>query len=138
MKRTGLRSYTRLTRSKPMRPTLNSMRSRWSRKSKTSPEDQDRLDWLHGRPCAAPGHEHCRLPVDVHHDTQNRALGTKSPHSCGIPICHVAHMGFHSNSGPFKGWKRAQLREWQTAQVERFQAAWDRRCHETGDDSFPA
>jgi hypothetical protein len=54
-------------------------------------------------------------------------MGQKSPHSYGIPICHREHMDFHANAGRFKGWKRAELRQWQEDQVLDHQARWERR-----------
>ena len=92
----------------------------------TSPEDRARLAWLHLLPCCAPGHRNCG-PVEVHHDTQDRALGKKAPHDRGMPMCHLAQVQFHGGSGPFKGWDKARRREWQTAMVAHYQALWERR-----------
>ena len=94
-------------------------------KPEPSPEDRARLDWLHAQPCAVTG----RSPVDVHHDTQDRALGTKAPHSQGIPLHHDVHMDFHAATGHFKGWDRQRRRDWQTAMVLRYQTLWAMRVN---------
>ena len=117
MKRTPLKRKTPLRRGKPMR--------RVRKVPHVTLEDKARLEWLHSQPCCAPGHESCPGPVETHHDTQDRAHGKKAGHERGMPMCHTSHMDFHGNSGPFKGWKREQLREWQTWQVQRWQVLWD-------------
>jgi hypothetical protein len=118
MKFTPLKRKTTLRRSRRLR-------SHRRPRSLTTPEDKARLDWLHEQRCCAPGHENCPGPVEVHHDTQDRAKGKKSSHERGMPMCHESHVfGLHANAGPFKGWKKEQLREWQTGQVMRWQARW--------------
>jgi hypothetical protein len=115
MKRTPLKRKTPLRRGKPMRRV---------RKVKLiAPEDGARLEWLRRQPCCCPGAD-CG-PSEVHHNTQNRAHGKKSEHDQGMPMAHKCHMDFHANAGVFKGWKREQLREWQTGQVQRWQALWE-------------
>ena len=127
MKRTALKRKTPLRASKPMRRS-KSMRQRSPRRRKTSPEDQSYLDWLHEQPCAVTG----RLPVDVHHNTYGRGLGTKTPHDQGIPLHHTVHMDFHAATGHFKGWDHDRRREWQIAMVTRYQTLWAMRVDAEG------
>jgi hypothetical protein len=89
-----------------------------------APEDKLRLEWLHKQRCCCPRVGGCG-PVEVHHNTQNRAMGKKSGHDQGVPMAHKCHMDFHDNAGVFKGWKKERLREWQTGQVARWQALWN-------------
>ena len=115
-RKTKLRQKTQLRRSHPIR-------QRSPKRRPPSPEDQDRLDWLHAQPCAVTGQH----PVDVHHNTHGRGMGTKTPHSQGIPLHHDVHMDFHAATGYFKGWDRARRRDWQTAMVLRYQTLWAMR-----------
>jgi hypothetical protein len=103
---------------------LTPLRQRSPKRRPTSPEDQDRLDWLHLQLCAVHQHAGCG-PAEVHHDTQDRAHGKKAGHERGIPMCRQAHRDFHCNCGHFKDWTRDSLRAWQTAQVCYFQAMYD-------------
>jgi hypothetical protein len=112
----------------PMRKTPLRQRSP-KRRAIISPDDFDRLEWLHTLPCAAPGAPAgCLGPMTVHHDTHQRGLGQKAPHDRGIPMCwrHGVH-DFHGGLGPFAGWNREKRRAWQEKQVARHQALWDRR-----------
>jgi uncharacterized Zn finger protein (UPF0148 family) len=139
VKRTQLIRKTPLKARQPMRrrsrivgqfdrKARSPIRKRARKYQVISPEDIERLAWLRTLPCCAPGHENCPGPVGVHHDTQHRAKGKKSPHSRGMPMCTDSHVfGFHANAGPFKGWKKAQLRAWQDEQVAKYQALWDAR-----------
>jgi hypothetical protein len=98
--------------------------------TQTSPEDKARLEWIREQRCCCPAGEDCG-PSEVHHNTQNRALGKKSKHDQGMPMAHKCHMDFHANAGVFKGWKREQLRGWQTGQVLRWQVLWDLETRRT-------
>ena len=120
--KTPLRRLTPLRARKPM-ARGKPMRRRPTPRNPISPEDRARLDWLHTLPCCAPIPHNCG-PIEVHHDTQDRARGKKTGHASGMPVCHAAHMDFHATAGPFKGWKRDDLRAWQTAMVTRYQALW--------------
>jgi len=82
---------------------------------------------MHDQLCAVHQHASCG-PVEVHHDTQDRARGKKAGHERGIPMCQQAHRDFHGNCGYFKGWTRDLLREWQTAQVCYFQKLFAIQC----------
>lgn len=123
---TPLRSRGYIRRKRPMARRRNPIRQRSPKRRGTSPEDRERLAWLHEQRCCAPGHEDCRQRVIVHHDTHDRGLGQKSLHARGMPLCWRAHRDFHDSAGPFRGWTRERRREWQDEMVERFQAAWER------------
>jgi len=117
-----LRRFSRLQAHTPLR-RRTPMRQRSPKRIVTTPEDRDRLTWLHTLTCCAPGHRDCR-PVEVHHNTQDRALGKKRGHDQGMPLCPQAHRDFHAGAGPFRGWTRQERREWQTEKVTVFQALW--------------
>lgn len=60
--------------------------------------------------CGRPG------PNDAHHRTGG-GMGTKMPDTATIPLCSQHHRDFHDLTGPFKGWTKERLREWQIRAV---------------------
>ena len=126
MKRTPLKRKTTLRQKTPLR-RLHPMRAKAIKRRPCSPEDLARLRWLHEQPCAVTG----RRPVDVHHNTQHRGLRQTAPHDQGIPLHHETHLDFHAATGFCKGWDRERRREWQTEQVEKYQALWLIQCGRT-------
>ena len=78
---------------------------------------------------------HCRvfwrLPIDTtpcggrmhaHHAGVRPGTGIKaSDYSC-IPLCEWHHTEWHAVSGAFKGWTRAQRRDWSDEQIAAVQA----------------
>jgi hypothetical protein len=78
-------------------------------------EDPDYIGRVKALPCAVDG---CRSPwQDAHHPT-GAGMALRSSDLYAIPLCHAHHMAFHSLSGPFKGWTKAKIREWQLERSE--------------------
>lgn len=66
----------------------------------------------------------CESPIDAHHPRHLApGIARKAPDACAIPMCRKHHACLHGLLGPFKGWKRDRLREWQDWAVTRTQEA---------------
>ena len=80
-------------------------------------EDPKRLARIRELPCCKCGGS----PSDPHHPTYLRHTGkdAKRAHDrYAIPMCFTCHRALHDLNGPFKGWTREQLREWQGEMIE--------------------
>lgn len=70
-------------------------------------------DFLHGLPCYFEGHDECRGVVHVHHAQGRKGLGTRNSDATGKPLCALHHTQRHALSGVFKGFRKADIREWE-------------------------
>lgn len=90
-------------------------------------EDKPYREWIATLPCRAPG---CtsKPPSHPHHHSLTGLRGTsqKPPDSYCMTLCFRSHRELHSLSGPFKGWTREQLKQWQDDRVAECRAAWSR------------
>lgn len=83
--------------------------------------DSDYLRRVRALPCCKCGGK----GGEAHHTTFGRGMAQKSPDRETMPLCWQCHYDFHSLTGPFKGWEKQQIREWQRLQVEATQLALD-------------
>ena len=101
-------------------------------------EDPKYLQWIREQPCVM-----CkRTPsAEVHHET-GAGMGLRAHDHKAMPLCHRCHMAFHAVHGPFKGWDRKKLNEWQKEQYQRTRQRWneersaERRDRWIGDDDL--
>lgn len=63
--------------------------------------------------CAMKGHGPCIGVVHVHHTPGRKGLGQRNSDDTGKPLCAGHHTQRHALSGPFKGWTKATIREWE-------------------------
>ncbi len=84
-------------------------------------ECPDHLRSVRLLPCCARdlGHE-CYGPIEAHHAGRKPGMGMKAHDMTCIPLCRGHHTGagIHALHGPFKGWTRAQVREWQDKMID--------------------
>lgn len=72
-------------------------------------------DELRRAPCCTCNRRGC----EPHHPTKDRF---RSPRGAdrrahdvfAIPLCHRCHMALHALGGPFKGWTRKRMRDWES------------------------
>lgn len=76
-------------------------------------EDPGYLAWLRAGPCCLAGKHPCNGPVQAHHNTSGRGMSQKSSDKRAFPLCMWHHRTFHDLTGYFRGWLKAQIREWQ-------------------------
>ncbi len=81
--------------------------------------------FITGFDCCAPQCE-AKAPSHPHHHSLTGERGTaQKPHdSYCMPLCFVSHRDLHSLSGPFKGWSKAQLKDWQDERVAHFRSLY--------------
>lgn len=116
-----------LKRKTPLRAKRCPVR-RPPRRLKREGSDPAYLELVRGLPCCAAALGWCRGPNVAHHPRHLAGgVGLKAPDSCAIDLCDGHHRDLHSLSGPFKGWTRDQLRDWQDVWV----AATQKRLRES-------
>jgi len=71
-------------------------------------------------PCALAGTASCHGMVHAHHNTGGRGLALKSDDNRAFPLCSTHHHDFHSATGPFMDWTKAQRKTWQDEMSERY------------------
>jgi hypothetical protein len=93
-------------------------------------QHRDYRSWLLSQPCCC---QPCTGAVVIHHHTAGetephakslggrRGKGQRASDDQGMPLCFKHHGNLHELRGYFAGWHKHQLRDWQTAQVERLQ-----------------
>jgi hypothetical protein len=94
--------------------------------------DPQHLAFLRSLPCAVlahplPGATRCRYGVEAHHPT-GAGMALRDGDTRAFSLCHGHHMEFHDLRGTFRGWTKAQRRDWQ----ERMSDAYARKPHNTG------
>ncbi len=80
-----------------------------------SDEDPKYRDAVKRLPCAS-----CQRPPPSechHHRHAGAGMGKKAHDHLGMPMCLRCHHDFHGVCGPFRGYSRAMLTEWQDKQV---------------------
>ena len=129
MKRSPLQRRTPLRAGSSLRRTGAIERKPMKRRPRRARPGDDPAyrRWIAGLDCCAPG---CvaKAPSHPHHHSLTGERGTaQKPHDhyC-MPLCFRSHRELHSLSGPFKGWSKVQLREWQTDRVLELRARYAR------------
>jgi hypothetical protein len=82
-------------------------------------EDKMYTEWLRSQPCAMEGHSECIGAPHVHHATGRKGLGTRNHDQTGVCVCSKHHTERHALSGPFKGWRKQQIRDWEETTAAR-------------------
>jgi hypothetical protein len=112
-----------------------------------SGEDKVYIAWVRRQPCAAclgPG------PCEPHHSTNGSTL-SDSPKAIGgrrgkgqrahdhesLPLHMRCHRQFHDLKGPFEGWDKAFIREWQDAQVAEHRARYEAELERNPPPALP-
>jgi len=69
----------------------------------------------------------CRGVIEAHH-AGARGTGQKAPDNTCIPLCEAHHrgddIGITRYRGPFAGWPRGAVKQWELAMVELYQRAY--------------
>ncbi len=81
------------------------------------------LDWVRNQPCIFEGGD-CEGPVCAHHE-QGHGLALKAPDDRTMALCHRHHMDLHALRGRFKGWTKAQRKQWEAEMVEKYRALYE-------------
>lgn len=82
-------------------------------------KDPKYLKWVRQLPCEMAGHGDCYGSPHAHHATGGKGLGTKNHDHQTLSLCERHHSARHSLSGPFKGWNKARIKEWERECYER-------------------
>jgi hypothetical protein len=86
-------------------------------------EDRAYSKWVKAQPCCK-----CRRapPSTQHHVRRpSTGLAQRSHDHESIPLCGQCHLIDLANlSGQFRGWEKAQLREWQREEIARHRASY--------------
>jgi hypothetical protein len=57
-------------------------------------------------------------------------MGMRPHDDTAIPLCQDHHVPcLHGNAGPFKNWKRDELRAWQDEKIAHYRALWEQHQH---------
>lgn len=78
-----------------------------------SGEDKKYTAFLRQQKCHMVGHGKCLGALHVHHAQGRKGLGTKNHDHTGKPLCTGHHTQRHALSGPFKGWTKDRIRQWE-------------------------
>ncbi len=114
MKRTPLLRRTPLVRKR--------LRSRGDSAYRRRPRDLDYMRWIRHQPCAVSGHPDSRCQGRMEADHAGpRAMGQKADDVTCIPLCHKHHVQRSSFGGVFRTWDKAQMRQWLSELVTRYQ-----------------
>lgn len=76
------------------------------------------LQWVRQQPCAMLGHGECLGAMHAHHPTGRKGMGTKRADSEAYALCTKHHTERHALSGPFKNWKKRDVRDYEAAQSQ--------------------
>lgn len=100
------------------------------RKPKPRPaalRDDAFLLWLRRQACCSCSTLNGRLH-HAHHPRRGAGLALKAPDASAITLCMFCHHHLHSLNGPFTGWSRAKLQDWEAEQNARQRAEYERRA----------
>jgi hypothetical protein len=78
-------------------------------------EDREYCEHIRQLPCAMSGHGECLGAMHAHHATGGKGLGTRNHDHRTIGLCTKHHTERHALSGPFKGWNKQRIRDWEEA-----------------------
>lgn len=83
-------------------------------------DDKEYNAFLRGFPCCMAGHGECLGALHVHHAQGRKGLGQRNSDTTGKPLCTKHHQERHALSGPFKGWNKQRIRDWERDTAERY------------------
>jgi hypothetical protein len=91
------------------------------------------LRWVKTLPCCARAFGTCRGVGEADHVTRH-GLGRKGDDTETIPLCTGHHVARHHRTGPFREWKKDEMRDWCARQIVATQARTPaaRRCARGG------
>ncbi len=78
-------------------------------------EDAEYCAWVRQQPCSMMGHGDCLGAVHAHHPTGGKGIGQRNHDHGAVPLCSGHHTQRHSLSGPFKGWDKRRIRDWEAS-----------------------
>ena len=81
--------------------------------------DEPYLAWVRTLPCRVRESDldhRCQGDVQAHHRVGG-GMGTKTGDRQTFPLCAGHHRARHDMNGPFKGWDRERMREWERNEV---------------------
>ncbi len=87
-------------------------------------EDPEYAAFLRTLPCCMMGHGPCVGAVHVHHEPGRKGLGTRNHDHTGKPLCAGHHTQRHSLSGPFKGWNKWRIRDWEASTATKLRGVY--------------
>jgi hypothetical protein len=93
-------------------------RTPMKRSPRKATDDPAHLALVRTLPCSAiamDGH-HCDGPKQAHHAGRH-GVGMRCPDRQAICLCMAGHSELHELRGPFKNWRREQVREWEDVQI---------------------
>lgn len=76
-------------------------------------EDKEYTAFLRRHGCCMAGHGLCDGALHVHHAQGGKGLGTRNADATGKPLCTLHHTQRHALSGPFKGWDKQRIKQWE-------------------------
>jgi hypothetical protein len=83
-------------------------------------EDPRYLDRVRALPCrvidlhtATP----CRGRIEAHHAGTRPGIALKSHDHTALPLCTQHHRDLHALAGPFRGWRKEELRSWSEMEI---------------------
>jgi hypothetical protein len=79
--------------------------------------------WVRDRDCVGPGPHWGE--VQAHHAGIKPGVSLKAPDDTCIPLCVTCHRHLEDKTGAFRGWSRADMRQWEDARIEETQHAWE-------------
>jgi hypothetical protein len=59
----------------------------------------------------------CRGGIEAHHAGARPGIALKSHDHTTLPLCAQHHRDLHALAGPFRGWRKAELRSWAEMEI---------------------
>ena len=87
-------------------------------------EDPERVAWIRSQPCTMRSQDPCSGPVEAHHAGRDRGMSQRAHDDTCVPLCRKHHAAWHSASGVFRTYKKAERRAWADAKVAWFRARY--------------
>ena len=78
------------------------------------------LRWIRSLPCDAERHGGCLGEMHAHHIRGGKSLSSKRSDHQTLPLCYAHHDAIHRLNGPFKGWNKARLKEYERDTAGRY------------------
>ncbi len=80
-------------------------------------ENPDYLAKVRKLPCLMSGHGGCTGEMHAHHPTGRKGIGQRNHDRDAVPLCAAHHTERHGLSGTFKGWRKEDIRRWESEQA---------------------
>ena len=111
------------------------IRARRPRRLDGAGSDPARLSWIHTQPClllAFDSDHRCAGRIEACHEGPKPGVAMKCPDSETVPFCTDGHAQWQQHRGFFRGWPKAQRRDWMDARIaettSRYLSAGNRRA----------